>query len=159
MKTLLSIICVLFIGWVTYVNIQFGLHCDDYLELAANANSIEIAQTRLNKAIDYVEAHNLTKGNTSIIWDSPTNDIGMWYENLKASQAELATVKPDASSLEKSNILMKLRESLTANGEKGDRLVRPSGIAFYPNQTFICFLFWLSLLVLAGCITFAAVEI
>jgi hypothetical protein len=55
------------------------------------------------------------------------------YKNIKACQFELEANK-NASSLEKSNVLMKVRESLTDNGEKGTELTIPAGISRYPDN-------------------------
>ena len=38
------------------------------------------------------------------------------------------------SQFEKTNVLMKLRETLTDNGESGTKLTYPTGLMFYPNN-------------------------
>lgn len=93
-----------------------------------------------------MEANSLTSGYTSILWRTPDEDIGFWYKNLKASQNELQNLKPE-SVLEKTNVLMKLRETLVDTGEKSNVTV-PKGLAVYPNN-----LLWsvlLSIAILAG---------
>lgn len=52
---------------------------------------------------------------------------------MKVCQKELAETKGN-STLENTNVLMKLRESLTDNSEKGTQLTIPTGISRYPNN-------------------------
>ena len=112
-----------------------------YLKRAANANTITLANEELSKAITYLEANNLTTGYTSILWETPDEDIDFWYRNLKASQSELQNLEPE-SALEKTNVLLKLNETLT--GSNGSRVIRPEGLAVYPNN-----LLWAILVVIA----------
>ena len=112
-------------------SIQFNQQCAGYLKQAADANTAELALERLNRAIDYVEKNELTDGYTSVLWKTEDENIGYWYLNLKACQSELENCL-DASQLEQSNVLMKVRESLTDNGEKGTVLTVPPGISRYP---------------------------
>lgn len=81
----------------------------------------------------YVEKNGLTSGYTSIIYKTENDNIGFWYENLKVCQKELAETKGN-STLENTNVLMKLRESLTDNSGKGTQLTIPTGISRYPNN-------------------------
>ena len=92
-----------------------------------------MANQELTKVIDYLEANNITEGYTSIFYETPNEDISFWYQNLKASQLELTNLQSE-SALEKTNVLMKLRETLVDNGEK-TRVTIPPGLAVYPNNT------------------------
>jgi hypothetical protein len=121
-------------------DIEFNRNCGGYLERAANANTVEIAEKELNTAINYLENKGLKSGYTSIFWTSPDEDIGYWYENLKASLNELREVDANASKLERSNILIKLRETLIDNGSKRSSLTVPPGISIYPNN--MLFFWW-----------------
>lgn len=112
-------------------SIKFMQQCSGYLKQAADANTAELALSRINIAIEYVEDHELTSGYTSAIWRTEDENIGFWYENLKACQEELTRCL-DGTQLEKSNVLMKVRESLTDDGEKGTKLTIPKGISRYP---------------------------
>lgn len=113
--------------------IQFNQQCSGFLKQAADASSVELAERQLNMAVDYVEKAGLTSGYTSVIYKTEDENIGFWYENLKVCQKELAETKGN-STLENTNVLMKLRESLTDNSEKGTQLTVPSGISLYPNN-------------------------
>ena len=114
-------------------SIQFDQKCGGYLKQAADANSVELAERQLNLAIDYIEQHELTSGYTSVLWNTEDENIEYWYNNLKQCQKELAATK-DNSTLENTNVLMKLRESLTDVDQNGTTLTIPYGISRYPNN-------------------------
>ena len=117
----------------TIKSIQFDQKCGGYLKQAADANSVELAEKQLNLAIDYIEQHELTSGYTSVLWNTEDENIEYWYNNLKQCQKELAATK-DNSTLENTNVLMKLRESLTDVDQNGTTLTIPYGISRYPNN-------------------------
>ncbi len=119
---------------VVYNSVQLEQNCTGYLKRAADANTVEIASGELAKAIRYLEENNLTSGYTSIFYKTPDEDIGFWYDNLKASLNELSNVDSNTSSVERTNLLMKLRETLIDNGESGDALTCPDGLSRYPNN-------------------------
>lgn len=132
-----------FVGWATtsiVKSISFNRNCSGYLERAANANTVEIAKKELNTAILYLEKNDLTEDYTSIFFTTPDEDIGFWYNNLKASHAELESLPKDATALEMTNVLMKLRETLMGHGEKGSYVTVPDGLSRYPNNGI--FFFW-----------------
>lgn len=145
MKTfglLLTIVgTVFFLLWGTVrivAAVQTGRKCTAHLKRAADANTIELAKKELDVAIKYIEKHDLTKGSTAILWDTPATDLGFWYENLKASVGELDALSPEASGLEKTNMLMKLRETLVDQGQDGIKVTRPGGISVFPHNTAYC---------------------
>jgi len=126
---------VLWAGVRIVAGINFDRYCTGYLKRAADANTIELARQNLQVALSYIEVNNLINGFTSIIYREPSEDIGFWYQNLTASLRELHKVDPDASQLEKSNILIKLRETLLDQGQSTDVTV-PQGISVYPENGF-----------------------
>jgi len=139
MKALFIVLCIIciIIPIVVYTcgiinTIQMDANCISYLELAADANSVELAEKHLTTAINYLEANNLTSGSTKIIINNPKNDIGLWYENLKSAQEQLQELKEkeDLTELEESNALMKLRETLLDES----MVTHPSMISFYPGH-------------------------
>jgi hypothetical protein len=139
MKTFIVMCLVVFIvlvGGVRIVkDISLKQNCTGYLKRAADANTVETAIAQLQKSINYLEVNDITDGYTSVLWRTPDEDVKFWYDNLKASEAELMKVDSTTSSLEKTNMLMKLRETLIDNGEKGDTLTVPKGLSRYPNNT------------------------
>jgi len=138
MKAFFIILCVIaiLIPFIVYgVSIvkcvQFNANCTGYLKMAADANSVKLAEKHLSTAIEYLEANDLTHGNTKIIVYRPENDIGFWYENLKSAQIQLQDLnaREDLTELEESNALMKLRETiLNSSGS----VTRPENIMYYP---------------------------
>lgn len=134
--TLISLISFCFWGGVRiHSAINFNQNCGGYLKRAANANTIELATKELSRAVKYIDNNELDSGYTSVLWKTPDEDIGFWRDNIVSALAELKTVKSETSSLEKSNILLKLRESLLDNkGDSGEQLNVPDGISVYPNN-------------------------
>ena len=139
MKAVFIILCVVFIlipiivytcGIIKCINMD--VNCISYLELAADANSVVLAEKHLTTAINYLETNNLTSGHTGVIIKNPKNDIGIWYDNLKSAQEQLQELKEkeDLTDLEESNALMKLRETLLDEGS----VTHPSMISFVPNH-------------------------
>ena len=96
---------------------QFDKNCIQYIKRAADANSVELAKSELEKAISYAEENNLTEGVVSIFFHQPKNDIGYWYQNITEIYEKLENFPEDATSLEGTNVLMNLRETLTDEGE------------------------------------------
>jgi hypothetical protein len=123
---------LLWSGLRVYDAVQFSRNCGGYLKRAGDANTVPLAKRELARALAYIESNGLTKGYTSILYTTPDEELGFWYENLKVSHAELLNVKPDAGLYETSNVLMKSRGTLLdGNGT----VTIPSGISVYPNNT------------------------
>lgn len=149
MKRILPILLIV-LSLITPVSRQVNLilfrqNCLGYLKQAADANTAEMALERLTLAIEYVERNGLTYGYTSIMWKTEDENVGYWYQNLKACQNELKLCL-GCSQLEKSNVLMKVRESLTDEGKNGTTLTIPKGLFLYPNNGMWCVFVCISLL-------------
>lgn len=152
----LCLICIvipmLVYGGAIIKTIQMDVNCISYFELAADANSVELAEKHLTTGIEYLETNNITSGSTKILINNPKNDIGIWYENLKSAQTQLQEMnkREDLTELEESNALMKLRETLLSS--EGN-VTHPSMISFYPNHVLpfwtFCFIWilWIGALV------------
>ncbi len=116
--------------------------CSDYLKLAGDAPNIEMASQFLDRAVNYVESTGRTSGNSAYIFQTPENDLGIWYNKMKGAQQTthdlIAQVKRDpnsASQLVRDNALMKIREVVLDNGSQGGtKVTQPSNISVYPNQ-------------------------
>jgi len=122
-------------GYRTVAGINFGRHCSGYLKNAADANTVKQAEERLAIAVKYIDDNELNHGFTSVLWTAPSEDVSFWAENLQSSLDELRNVSPEATSLEKSNVLMKLRETILDDGEKGTKVTRPMGISVFPRNS------------------------
>jgi hypothetical protein len=133
LAVLFTLSLLVFSGARTVAYINFGRNCEGYLKRAADANTIDLAAKNLEIAIKYADANNLKSGYTSIVYRTPDEDIGFWYENLTASLKELRAVKPEASQLEKTNVLIKLRETLLDQGQSTS-VTAPNGISVYPSN-------------------------
>ena len=107
---------------------------------------------RLNIAIDYIEKNDLTSGYTSAVWKTEDENIGFWYDNLKACQHELQEGL-NGTSLEKTNLLLKIRESLVDNHNGDVSLTMPSGISRYPNNLLWGIYNLFSMLIFVVCLT------
>jgi len=130
-------ILIALIGWGPFRIIQwvqFDRQCEGYLKRAADANTVELAKKQLQVALAYIEKNHLTRGYTSIIYQTPDEDIGFWHANIQASLDELNTISPQASQLEKSNMLLKLRETLIDHSSSGVEVTVPPGISVFPNN-------------------------
>lgn len=139
-KALLILLCAicavvpfLVYGSAIAKTIHMDSNCISYFEMAADANSVELAEKHLTSGIEYLEENNLTEGNTKVFIYKPTNDLGLWYENLKSAQAQLQELssKEELTELEESNALMKLRETLL---NSDGSITHPNMISFYPNH-------------------------
>ncbi|MGD1848288.1 MAG: hypothetical protein ACFB10_23080 [Salibacteraceae bacterium] len=129
---ILILISLVIFGMRISKGIQFKQNVIGYLKRAADANTIELAEKELTKVIDFLEAKNLTSGYTSIFYQTPDEDLDYWYRNLKASQLELQQLESE-SALERTNVLIKLRETLVDVGEK-TKVTVPKGLAVYPQN-------------------------
>lgn len=136
---LLVIPFLLWGGFRIYKGITFDIDCDGHLKRAADANTVELASQELKTALTYLEQKNMMSGYTSIFYRTPDEDVGFWYTNLKASLRELESMKPDTTQLERSNMLIKLRETLLDHRNNGESVTGPYGISIFPNNSLYAF--------------------
>ena len=137
-------------------SVQLNQDCTGYLKLSSDANSVETAKEQLDIAISYLESNNLTTGYTSVLWRTPNEDISFWYNNLKDSQSSLAKMDSSASSVDRTNLLIKLRETLMDSGEDGDRVTVPAGLSRFPDNFLWGILRWLAGLTIFGLFAWAS---
>lgn len=149
MKVAFAILCTaFFLVWMVvriFAGINFDRNCEGYLKRAADANTVDLAAENLEVAVKYAEQNGLTSGFTSVVYRTPDEDVGFWYKNLTASLEELRAVKPETSQLERTNVLMKLRESILDQGEHTS-VTTPSGISVFPNNGMYAFWGWISII-------------
>lgn len=140
MKIVLGILlCFPFVLWCIIriiMDVTFDTGCGGYLAQAAAASSIETAKEPLATALGYLESHGMTHGNTGVVFHYPQNDVGFFYKNLKAAQAELESMGNDSPPLAQSNVLMKLHEAIKAHA--------PQGISGSPYNVILCVLAWIT---------------
>ena len=131
-------------------NINFNRYCEGFLKNAADSNSVDQAVERMAIAVKYIETHDLNEGFTSILWKAPNEDMGFWAKNLNDALVELQELSPDSTPLEKSNLLMKLRETILDDTANGVSVTAPGGISIYPHNVGLCWLSILSLFAIGG---------
>lgn len=138
------------LGWRAGSELAYRRDGKGHLKRAANANTVELASEELGKALAYLERRGMTRGTTAVVYETPADDVGYWHRNLKDAHAELLALPPDASPLEKSNMLIKLRETILEHDADGEDVTQPSGIAAFPHNTAFAVTIWTSLLLFIG---------
>lgn len=129
------IVCLAAIGGYLVNKIELEQNCVGYLKRASNSNSVERAQAEMHKAVTYLQQQNLTTGYTSVWYKTPDEDIAFWFNNLAEQDAALFLIDSTSSELERSNVLMKLRETLVDAGHNGEEdIIVPKGLKYYPNN-------------------------
>ncbi|NTU69860.1 hypothetical protein HGB13_03520 [bacterium] len=143
---MVSVISVIF--WYVFSN-----NCKDYLKLAGDAPNIERADQFLGQALSYIEKESLTNGNSAFFFHTPTNDIGIWYEQIKGAKETTADIikkskdnPATVSQLERDNALMKIREVVIDNSQKGTSVTVPAHITWFPYQLAMLFWWWASVI-------------
>ncbi|MBI4779069.1 hypothetical protein HY797_01285 [Candidatus Falkowbacteria bacterium] len=130
---LCSIALVLWGGYRIFAYIKFDLECGDYLKTAARAEMVELAKEQLEIAVTYMEEKGLTDGYTSVLWETPNEDVGFWYANISSRLQELKDLPLDATSAEKSDMLMRLKKTLLFDASSCcSSVIIPWGISVYP---------------------------
>jgi len=132
--SLLILFTILVIGTQAFLHINLNQDCTGHLKRAADANTVQMASTELDFALNYLEERGDTIGYTSVIYQTPSEDVGYFYQNLKASKLEISKVDSTTTSFEKTNMLMKLRETLLDEGKEGSKVTKPLGLATFPNN-------------------------
>jgi hypothetical protein len=120
-----------------------------HLKLAADANTIALAKRELGIAVKYLEENSYKSGYTSIVFNTPDEDIGFWYENLSSALRELESAPADVGRLEASNTLIKLRETLLDASKDGSSVTVPDGFSIYPHNLAFALWGWLSVMMMA----------
>ncbi len=138
-KVIGSFLIFTFLLWagvrVWQSQIDFRKEVGGYMENASAANTVEMATKEMEKVVAAIDAKRYPPGFTSALYNTPDEDVGFWVTNMRSSLGELKQIKSDATSLEKSNVLIKLRETLTERSEKTSTVRAPDGISIYPYNT------------------------
>lgn len=145
--TLAIIFTLLFLGWGAtrgILYIQFDRNVEGYLKRAADANTVQLAAENLDVALKHIEREEWTSGYTNIMYRTPNEDVGFWYKNLRASRDELNQIKPETSLMERTNVLMKLCETLLDHQSKGVSVTTPPGIPIFPFNALFAIWAWVS---------------
>lgn len=148
---------VAFMCALVYNSAIYEREVGGHLKLAADANSIELAERKLTRAVNGMDKLDLCSegGNdcyTSVLWRVPEDDIAYWRENIESTLSDLNSMTPEqrADNLTESNQLIKVRETLVDNGESGTYVTSPNGIANYPHNRRYFLAGWVLLLLWTG---------
>lgn len=160
--------CIAMFAWIAVfvvclviqlvANIQFDRNYKGHLKRAGDAVSLELAERELTTAVNYLEANNLhtetgrragwLDDSTNILYTTPEAQISFHVDNVRSCRDEVREIlaNKDATPLEKSNVLMKLRESLLDNSESGHSVTCPSGLEVFPHNMGINLAFLISII-------------
>lgn len=123
------IVCGLICPTICFVKgVQFNKDCADYLLQTGYADSPELALCRLDTVIEYIEAHNLTKGYTSILRETEDENIESWYKRIIVCRDSIESCLYTCQ-LGETNVLKRVWNIRTDR-----RLIAPRGIYLYPNN-------------------------
>ncbi len=128
------------VGYDLYRSVIYDIDVGGHLKLAAKANTPSIALSEMNIAIKAMEDKGYTTGFTSILYRTPDEDVGFWYNNMKATRDSLMKLDENTSQLEESNVLMKLRESIVDDTGESESLKDPVGITNFPYNAPLAYL-------------------
>ena len=126
---------------------------------AYKANTVSSALDEWNKGIAFLERENLTEGNTGAFWQTPSDDLEFFYQNVLEMRDFLKTL-PDTLSLESfdqkviSNEGNPVRDlSFTVFDRKAllermEATVKnsPGGMSIYPHNYSYAIWCWISIL-------------
>lgn len=151
-----AISTIAYIVTIIVLGIVFDRQVSGHLKLAADANSVDLAEKKIVLAIKGMDRMGLCNHYeqvgahcfTSVLYETPDEDVVFWRTNIQMTLEDLQAVPKDADHLTVSNTLMKVRETLLDDGGQGVRVTSPSGISIYPNNAIFCLWGWLSVIVL-----------
>lgn len=164
MLTFAILFSLIFCAWAGFriiSDISFERNCSDYLKRAGDANTIEMASIEIGRALKYMETNNLNSGYTSILYTTPDEDVEFWYKNVLSTKSELDSLIDTEkngqvlSPVDKSNQLIKVRETLLDDRDGGTSVTRPSGVSIYPANGISAVIGWISgILCMVFCLLF-----
>lgn len=134
LKTFILLLLPLFL-WLAareFCEISFDRDIGGHLKRAADANSVELAVGEIDTGIKQMEHRRLTSGYTSLLYQTPDEDIGFWYTNIKICSTQLHALPPTSTQGEKDMVLLKLRQTLLDHTGHGEKVTAPMGISIAP---------------------------
>jgi hypothetical protein len=121
-----------------------------YLKQAADSNSTALAEAKLQQAIEGMNARGLCNEGedncyTSVIYRTPQDDVNYWRTNIESTLEDLQSMTEEErnNNLIESNQLIKVRETLLDNSDRGDVVTDPPGISRYPHNKFLAGIWFL----------------
>lgn len=122
--------------WTAGNNWYFSMRVTEELKLAADASTLETASDRIGRALDYLETHDKTEGHSHLLVESPENDVGHWYKNLKDAKSKADTIlaDPDATDESRDLALVQIRKALVDGSEI---VTQPPYMGIFPHQRLV----------------------
>lgn len=137
---------------------EFDNQVGSYLQAAYETDDPTAADKYLSTAIAYLDENKMTNGFTSVLYKSPSDDVGEWYEKLGVVAKEIhnAPVKPEGLNTDEATkngahptdpgksrwaaLMRKLGIVKVRPASKGEEpayveVKSPDGISIYPNVT------------------------
>ena len=116
--------------------IVFNRDCGAYLERASQAPTPDIARVSLDKALAYLNENHMTEGNTYIIIPSPNDTLEWLYSRVSQARKVLDEITVKSTPLEVSNVMIRMKDSISEQGESGEHVILPVHVALWPYQLF-----------------------
>ncbi|MBN2458725.1 hypothetical protein JXB28_00415 [Candidatus Woesearchaeota archaeon] len=144
----LSVLCI-----TRWYSMKKG--CTSYLKLTGDAPTVQLANEFLSHALDYIERHNLTKGNSAILFPTSESDLEIWYKQILGAKNTADRIlqkgepKTELEQIENDNALMKIREVVIDHTKQGAKVTTPKNIVWFPYQVLIA-VGWILVIVLIG---------
>lgn len=140
-----SLMVLLALGvYAVIANARLEWGCIQYLKRAADASTPALALGNLDTAIAYLGRYGLTVGSTAMFFDSPEDDVGYWYANLRTLRDEISRLPADAPRLEVAAMSVRVREVILDSGSRGMSVTMPNGLATHPYNAFCLLIFCLA---------------
>jgi hypothetical protein len=112
-------------------HLRFDWECGQFLKRAADCSTPAACVEELDKAVGYMEANGLTAGNSGVFFKTPECDIAFWYKNISGARSAARDACAEGiTSLERSNVLIRVRETLLDSGKE---ITLPPHASIYPN--------------------------
>lgn len=142
-KAISIIACMgLMLSWCTIrvvLSIRYDTHVTERLERAHSAHDLDTLYRELHRATDYLQLTDRDEGYTSIIYDTPSEDVGYWYRNLVQAQREVHDMlyfidegKERPPNNEINVLIQKVRRTIAPYGD----IKTPQGISVYPHNLY-----------------------
>ena len=110
----IRVLIVIFAAWAALrivAAIRYDIAVSAHVNNAVHAVDFEVAENEMAIAIENFEAFGLTEGCTGVLYKSPADDVGLYYQKLLDAREEYRTFSSE-SELEKFSLQQRMEESL-----------------------------------------------
>jgi hypothetical protein len=125
------------------VGIPFDNSVNNKLKVISDAPTVEKAITGLDEVATALEQRGMTKGDTSLFWEDPRNDVATFYNDYIIGSRDSLKASVGKDELTKTNTLLRVQKTLIdpgAGSTGGVTVTMPSGLWIYPyNKQYFWF--------------------